>query len=200
MGTKIENDMSLAERLSAMRPQLLRFAKQRMHDLALAEDVVQESLLAVLEAPERFAGKSSLSTYIIGIIKYKIIDNFRKEKHTQMVSDDHNFDTTYQQEATYQFTNNRYGITRSSLCEEFDPVNALEQKNFFFQLEKALCDLPPKSAKIFSLADCLEVDSSDICAELGISKNNLMVSLHRTRHALRQIPTLQNCWQTLASQ
>ena len=199
MGTKIENDLSLAERLSAMRPQLLRFAKQRMHDLTLAEDVVQESLLAVLEAPERFAGKSSLSTYIIGIIKYKIIDNFRKEKHAQMVSDDQNFDTSYQQEATYQLTNNRYGITRSSLCEEFDPVNALEQKNFFFQLEKALCDLPPKSAKIFSLADCLEVDSGDICAELGISKNNLMVSLHRTRHALRQIPTLQNCWHTLAS-
>ena len=199
MGTKIENDMSLAERLSAMRPQLLRFAKQRMHDLTLAEDVVQESLLAVLEAPERFAGKSSLSTYIIGIIKYKIIDNFRKEKQTQMVSDDQNFDTTYQQEATYQLTNNRYGITGSSLCEEFDPVNALEQKNFFFQLEKALCDLPPKSAKIFSLADCLEVDSGDICAELGISKNTLMVSLHRTRHALRQIPTLQNCWHTLAS-
>ena len=96
MGTKIENDLSLAERLSAMRPQLLRFAKQRMHDLTLAEDVVQESLLAVLEAPERFAGKSSLSTYIIGIIKYKIIDNFRKEKHAQMVRDDQHFDTSYQ--------------------------------------------------------------------------------------------------------
>ncbi len=184
--------LHLYDQLSALRPQLLRFTKQRIYDDAIAEDVVQESLLAVLEAPERFAGKSSLATYVIGILKFKIIDSFRRTKHAQNRQAEFSFDTTCSIEISHHRVDDRYGIHRSSLCEEFDPMTALEQKNFFTQLEQALGSLPSKNARAFTLADCLEVDSTEICEELGMSKNHMLVTLHRARHALRNAPGLKN--------
>jgi RNA polymerase sigma-70 factor (ECF subfamily) len=185
-------NLTLQDQLSALRPQLLRFTKQRIYDDAIAEDVVQESLLAVLEAPERFAGKSSLATYVFGILKFKIIDNFRRSKQTQNLYSDHGFDISCNIEVSQHLIDDRYGINRSSLCEEFNPVAALEQKSFFIQLEQALGLLPIKNARAFTLADCLEIDSTEICEELGMSKNHMMVALHRARHALRKAPSLRS--------
>ena len=63
----------LHQQLDAMRPALLRFALLQLRNNTHAEDVVQETLLAVLEKPDSFSGKSSLRTYVIGILKFKII-------------------------------------------------------------------------------------------------------------------------------
>lgn len=196
----MSNNIALHEQLSSLRPQLLRFTRQRIHDETVAEDVVQESLLAVLEAPERFAGKSSLSTYVIGILKFKIIDNFRRARHAQHINSD---SSLYSNHYSSHYVNHdieisppnsaeRYGITHSSLCEEFNPLSALEQKSFFKHLEIALKQLPEKSAQAFTLVDCLEIDAEEICTELGINKNNLMVTVHRARHALRKASALQH--------
>jgi RNA polymerase sigma-70 factor (ECF subfamily) len=185
--------LTLDQQLIALRPQLLRFARQRIRDDAIAEDTVQETLLAVLENPDRFAGKSSLSTYVIGILKFKIIDVFRSSvrniTHSVKLTNK-GFEEDFFENATMCIEQDglskiRYGITQSSLCSESNPLAALEQKNFFVNLEIALHDLPPKSARAFTLSDCMELDSDEICEELGITKNNLMVSVHRARHALR---------------
>ncbi|WP_422996844.1 sigma-70 family RNA polymerase sigma factor [Undibacterium sp. Di24W] len=190
-------NLTFHQQLTALRPQLLRFARQKIRDEAIAEDTVQETLLAVLESPDRYAGKSSLSTYVISILKFKIIDDFRKSiRHithnaTQGTKLANNrFDEDIFESATTCMEEDgiskiRYGITQSSLCSESNPLTELEQKNFFVNLEIALHDLPPKSARAFTLSDCMELDSDEICEELGITKNNLMVSVHRARHALR---------------
>jgi RNA polymerase sigma-70 factor (ECF subfamily) len=190
-------NLTLHQQLSALRPQLLRFARQKIRDEAIAEDTVQETLLAVLESPDRYAGKSSLSTYVISILKFKIIDDFRKSvrhithnaNHSTKLANN-SFDEDMFESATACMEQDgiskiRYGITQSSLCSESNPLIELEQKNFFAQLEIALDRLPSKSARAFTLSDCMELDSSEICEELGITKNNLMVSVHRARLALR---------------
>nr|WP_315475787.1 sigma-70 family RNA polymerase sigma factor [uncultured Undibacterium sp.] len=190
-------NLTLHQQLIALRPQLLRFARQRIRDDAIAEDTVQETLLAVLENPDRYAGKSSLSTYVISILKFKIIDDFRSSVRNITQNSNQNAKLTnsgfeedmfesqtmcMEQEGVSKI---RYGITQSSLCSESNPLAELEQKNFFVNLEIALHDLPSKSARAFTLSDCMELDSTEICKELGITKNNLMVSVHRARHALR---------------
>src|SRR5471032_1287746 len=68
---------ALYRQLEVMRPLLVRFAVLQLRNQALAEDAVQDALIAVLEKPERFAGQSSLRTYVTGILKFKIIDNLR---------------------------------------------------------------------------------------------------------------------------
>src|SRR6202012_4847240 len=66
-----------AETLRKLRGQLVKFARLQLRNDAWADDVVQETLVALVEAPERFAGRSSLKTYSIGILKHKIIDALR---------------------------------------------------------------------------------------------------------------------------
>nr|WP_314858289.1 sigma-70 family RNA polymerase sigma factor [uncultured Undibacterium sp.] len=190
-------NLTLHQQLIALRPQLLRFARQRIRDDAIAEDTVQETLLAVLENPDRYAGKSSLSTYVISILKFKIIDDFRSSIRNITHNSNQNAKLTNSgfEEDVFEsqtmcmeqdgVSKIRYGITQSSLCSESNPLAELEQKNFFVNLEIALHDLPSKSARAFTLSDCMELDSTEICKELGITKNNLMVSVHRARHALR---------------
>ncbi len=72
-----ENGPSAAQPAAIERERacLLRYARLQLRDSALAEDAVQETLIAALEGAARFAGKSSLRTWLTGILKHKIIDH-----------------------------------------------------------------------------------------------------------------------------
>jgi RNA polymerase sigma-70 factor, ECF subfamily len=69
--------MSIESELSVLHQPLLRFAKMQLRNDSMAEDVVSETLLAILEKPDNFEGRSSLRTYATGILKFKIIDVLR---------------------------------------------------------------------------------------------------------------------------
>src|SRR3569623_1509754 len=60
---------------------LYRYALLRLRDPMLAEDMVQETLLAAVEARERYAGDASERTWLLGILKHKLIDQLRKKQH-----------------------------------------------------------------------------------------------------------------------
>ncbi len=181
------------QELIHIMPRMLRFARQRLHDHASAEDAVQESLIAILENPQRFLGQSSLSTYALGILKHKIIDHFRNIERRSFVDtyDLESGDLDTELNIDDDAVPSRYGVGESSLCKNSDPVNLLETKNFMLMLEHEVALLPARSAEIFSKCDCLEFDRQEICDALGISKNNFMVSLHRARQALRARPGLR---------
>ena len=57
---------------------LFKYASFRLRDDTAAEDAVQETFLAALKAYERFEGRGSERTWLVGILKHKIIDHFRK--------------------------------------------------------------------------------------------------------------------------
>ena len=185
---------NLQQQLAELRPQLLRFARYRIKNESMAEDLVQESLLAVLEKPERFSGKSALSTYVIAILKFKIIDVFRSNAPIMMsgasIADSDFFDAVSHKADEQRGEDTRYGITQSSLCAEFDPVRALEQKKFFSDLEHALGQISPRNARAFVMWDWMDMESHEICEELGMSNNNLQVSVHRARQSLRKLPSI----------
>ena len=66
---------------------LFRYALTRLQDSAAAEDLVQETFLAALNARENFEGRSSVTTWLTGILKHKLIDHLRKESREQSVKD-----------------------------------------------------------------------------------------------------------------
>ncbi|WP_162899940.1 sigma factor [Halomonas sp. JS92-SW72] len=68
------------ERLTAVRPRLLSFARLHLRDNALAEDAVQEAIMAAIEKDASFAGRSGYETWVFGILKYKILDTMRHQK------------------------------------------------------------------------------------------------------------------------
>lgn len=185
LGATLKSMTSLQElhyQLESMRPLLLRFAMLQLRNETQAEDAVQEALLAVLERPDSFAGKSSLRTYVTGILKYKIIDSLRtagKEKQLPQSEDDTEADLI---DSLF----NANGHTLEAARAWGEPESTLQQKDFFRVLEVCLEKLPAKTARVFMMREWLELETEEICKELGLSSSNLWVLLFRARLRLRE--------------
>ncbi len=172
----------LHHQLQQMRPSLLRFAKLQLRNDSLAEDAVQDALIAVLEKPERFAGLSSLRTYVIGILKYKIIDNLRVgQREVQLDPQEDQSD-----DDLLEHLFNANGHVREENPSWGNPDATLEQKDFFRVLEVCLEKLPAKTARVFMMREWLEIETEDICKELAITSANAWVLLYRARLRLRE--------------
>lgn len=175
-------DAGLHRELEAMRPQLVRFALLQLRNPSLAEDAVQDALIAVLEQPERFGGQSSLRTYVTGILKFKIIDCLRRSGRERPieVADDQSEDDAI--DALFDAS----GHTREAPRQWGDPDGALEQKDFFRVLELCLEKLPATTARVFMMREWLELETEEICKELAMSSSNCWVVLYRARMRLRE--------------
>lgn len=172
---------TLHRELEALRPALLRFAILQLRDSTLADDVVQEALIAVLEKPDRFAGQSTLRTYVTGILKFKIIDALRAAGRTRqfLVTEDQSEDDVIDA----LFAANGHAIDKPRPWG--NPDAALEQKDFFRVMELCLEKLPPNTARVFLMREWLELDTDEICQELAITTSNAWVMLYRARLRLR---------------
>lgn len=172
----------LHRQLEAMRPQLVRFALLQLRNSSLAEDAVQDTLIAVLEQPDRFQGQSSLRTYVTGILKFKIIDSLRAASRERPIdcadgeSEDDAIDALFRAD----------GHTVDMPRQWGDPDRTLEQKDFFRVLETCLEKLPAQAARIFMMREWLELETDEICKELAISSSNAWVLLYRARLRLRE--------------
>ena len=173
---------TLHRQLEVMRPMLVRFAQLQIRNQALAEDAVQDALIAVLEKPDRYAGQSSLRTYVTGILKFKIIDCLRAGTRERQIdtaedqSEDDAIDSLFLAD----------GHTRDRPRDWGNPEAALEQKDFFKVLELCLEKLPAKTARIFMMREWLELETEEICKELAITTSNAWVLLYRARIRLRE--------------
>lgn len=173
---------NLHHELEAIRPALLRFALLQLRNASQAEDAVQDALLAVLEKPDSFAGKSSFRTYVTGILKYKIIDILRSaSKEKQLPSED---DLAESDVIDSLFKAN--GHTVDAAIPWSEPDTELERKDFFRVLEVCLEKLPAKTARVFMMREWLDLETEEICKELDLSTSNLWVLLFRARLRLRE--------------
>ena len=174
--------MSLESELAALHQPLMRFAKMQLRNDAMAEDVVSETMLAILEKPDNFEGRSTLRTYATGILKFKIIDLLRKrgrEVHIEPLDEqsmDDALDALFAKDGHWQ----------EPPAAWQQPEKALEQSQFFEALQSCVDRLPPKLGRIFLMREWLEREVDDICTELDITSNNCGVMLYRARMQLRE--------------
>jgi len=174
--------MSLESELAGLHPPLMRFAKLQLRNDSMAEDVVSETMLAILEKPDNFAGRSTLRTYATGILKFKIIDVLRKrgrEVHIEPLDEqsmDDALDALFAKDGHWQ----------EPPAAWQQPEKALEQSQFFEALQSCVDRLPPKLGRIFMMREWLEREVDDICSELDITSNNCGVMLYRARMQLRE--------------
>jgi len=163
------------------RSYLLRYAVLQLRNPEQAEDVVQETLLAALEGRARFAGGSSLKTWLTGILKHKILDAIRRKSRTQPLApagdDDHDaVDALFKQDGHWQEMPATWG----------DPEQALENRKFWEIFELCSRLLPERTARVYMLREVMEMTTEEICQEFGITPTNLWVILHRARLVLRE--------------
>ena len=162
---------------------LYNFAMIRIGNNArLAEDLVQETFLSALKTDYKYEGKSSERTWLVSILKNKIIDYYRKNKGNLFIQD--NFQTEeFKQEGSDKGTwNKEYAPTDWGSL----PDDALDQKEFMIVLKKCIKQLPENISAVFSLRELDGLDSETICKELSITSSNLWVMLHRARTGLRR--------------
>jgi RNA polymerase sigma-70 factor, ECF subfamily len=168
---------------------LYRFALLRLRDGALAEEVVQETFLAALQSHGKFTGQSSERTWLVSILKHKIVDYYRRasrERPADELADMPDGDLEL-------FDSNRYWIHEIGPKEwGASPATEYERRQFWGVLEGCLGELPPRIATAFSMRELDDFSSDEICKVLGITTTNLWVMLHRARAHLRLC--LENRW------
>ena len=166
----------------------MRFALLQLRDRSAAEDAVQEVLLAAIQSAERFAGQSSVRTWLIGILKHKIVDSIRKasrERATDLSTGD-----AGTEDVDVFFASDGHFIEPPG--EWASPERALEERRFFEALERCLQTLPKNSASAFMMRELLGLETEEICKELRITPSNCWVMLYRARMNLRAC--LERTW------
>lgn len=159
---------------------LFRYARRRLYTDELAEDAVQETLLAAFKAHRQFAGESSERTWLTGILKHKIVDLIRSQAREVTASggdnDNDDWESLFDQSGHWLETFRDWG----------NPESELEKSRIRQALDECFRRLKPALAQIFSLRELSGLGNEEICKELDISATNAWVMLHRARLFLRE--------------
>ncbi len=172
----------LSALLETLRPQLLRYAKLQLRNEAWAEDAVSETMLAALEKPHAFEGRAQPKTWLIGILKHKLIDQVRKHsRECSLTTDDDDGGASFEDHLF-----NESGHFRETPAEWGDPQAVLGQQQFIAVLDACVEKLPNQLGRVFLMREWLELETDEICKELSVTPTNLWVMLHRARLRLRE--------------
>jgi RNA polymerase sigma-70 factor (TIGR02943 family) len=174
--------MTLENQLAQHRDYLLRFARLQLRNDAWAEDAVSETLLAALSKPQSFGNRSQLKTWLVGILKHKVIDVLR-QRQREVALDPEEGDGGEELDALMFKADGHYA---SRPTDWGNPEQDLNSRQFFQVLEACTDKLPAAMGRVFLMREWLELSSEEICKELSLTPTNLYVQLHRARLRLRE--------------
>jgi RNA polymerase sigma-70 factor (ECF subfamily) len=160
---------------------LYRYALFRIRGVQVAEDLVQETLLAALRARGSFAGRSSVRTWLFGILKHKIIDHIRKISRERPAEDIESFrgllDEVFDEGGGWKAGPSEWTT---------DPALLFQQREFWEILQICLLELPPRLNQAFTLRELDGLSAEEVRKILQVSATNGGVMLHRARIRLRE--------------
>jgi len=153
------------------RDYLLRFARRRLHDAALAEDVVHDVFEAVLRGRANFAGRSALRSWLVGILKHKLVDLIRDRAHYGALDDD---------------DDNAHGPSLESAAP--GPEQLAEQRERLALVMARIKQLSEGLRDVMEWRVLNDEPTEVVCERLMISQDNLFVRLHRARKLIAPAP------------
>lgn len=163
---------------------LYRYALMRLHDSELAEDIVQETFLSAIQSISSFSGKSSIRTWLIGILKNKIIDAYRKRWRETPQSQISNYENSLEDELGYF---NEQGMWQNHQPDSWgNPKEVLTQKEFWNIFKQCNDGLPDRLREVFAMREMDNLKSEEICQVLNITATNYWKMMQRARVHLRQ--------------
>lgn len=159
---------------------LFNYTISRINHHDLAKDLVQDTFFAGLKAMDNFQGKASERTWLISILKRKIIDYYRKINSSKGKAEvKMNFYSDGDREG--EWIEERVPSDWGSNVEK-----RIENEELNTVLEKCIGNLPEKYAMVFRLKTIQKFDTDEVCKELNITSSNLWVIIHRARTQLRR--------------
>jgi RNA polymerase sigma-70 factor (ECF subfamily) len=151
---------------------------------ALAEDLVQETLLSALQGHGRFEGRSTQRTWLVGILRNKIADHLRRGPSAES-SHSHDVDGYFfDARGRWRVPVPRWDATAA------DPQALLERSEFWTVLSLCMSKLPTRSADAFWRREAEGVETAELCQQLQVSRANIWAILHRARLQLRHCLTV----------
>ncbi|NNK18995.1 MAG: sigma-70 family RNA polymerase sigma factor [Maribacter sp.] len=157
---------------------LYNFAISRVSDSELAKDLVQETFFAGLKSAKNFKGTAAERTWLIAILKRKVVDYYRKINSKKG-------------KAEVRMNYSSHSDTEGDWLEEqvADPLSILENdeienEELGMAIQDCISKLPKKQSLVFTMKTIRGMNTEDICKELGINPSNLWVMIHRSRTAL----------------
>ena len=149
------------------RDYLVRFARRKLHDPALAEDAVHDVFEAVISGRASFAGRAALRSWLTAILKNKVIDVIRQRARYDSIDIDEQEDDARQME-----------------CAMARPDELAEQRELLKQTMQRIDDLPQGLRDVMQFRVLQDESSQAVCQRLRISEASLFVRLHRARKQL----------------
>lgn len=157
---------------------LFNYAVARVSDAEIAKDLVQETFLAGLKSAKNFQGAAAERTWLIAILKRKVIDYYRKINSKKG-------------KAEVRITYSSQSDSAGDWLEEnvADPFSTLENdeienEELGLAIQECISKLPKKQSAVFVMKTIRGLSTEDICNELGINPSNLWVMVHRARTSL----------------
>jgi len=169
---------------------LIRMAMGYVADREVAEEVVQDTWMAVIQGLGRFEGRSSLRTWIFGIMIHKAKDRGVREKRHTTFSAFESFDDDGEEIVDpSRFHQSGEWAGHWALppqpWDEQTPEKLLAGRQAVNAMERAIDALPPTLKEVLVLRDIEGVDAKEVCDILRITEMNLYVRLHRARERVR---------------
>lgn len=158
---------------------LYRYAMSKLHDEEVASDMVQEALLAAWKGWDNFAGNSSVKTWLVGILKHKIIDHIRKEIRTRKLTE------AVESDPTSALFNANGSWVEAPASWSDSPESLVKSDQFNQVLQTCIGRLPEKQQIVFNLRELIGEDTETICKEADVTATHVHVLIHRARLALR---------------
>lgn len=159
---------------------LFRYALSRLGDAAAAEDLVQETFLAAIAGRGGFRGEAVERTWLIGILRHKLVDLLRRRCREQPLPAGDEGDAVVEgmflPDGHWRNPPRAWGA---------DPEDLASRREFWRVFESCRGALPGRQAAVFTLRMLEDVTAEQVCQDLGISATNLWVLLHRARIRLR---------------
>ena len=174
---------------------LFNYAVSRVSNQEVALDLVQDTFLGALSAVQSFEGRSTEKTWLISILKRKIIDHYRKNARSK---EDPIIDKNFNDEKgdmPFYTEGEMQGYWRADRVPQdwnITADKAIENEELKTIIEQCISVLPEKFAAVFTLRVMEEIASDEVCKELEITSSNLWVILHRAKLQLRDC--IENNW------
>jgi len=191
------DEMAFTQLVDQFHASLVRLAAIYVHDQTAAEEVAQETWLAVLHGLDRFEGRSSLKTWIFTILTNKAKTRAARESRTlpftgleEVIQGNLTVPSDRFNDPSAASWPNHWAAGATPLSWDGIPEDLLLSGETLDVIRNALGQLPESQRLVVTLHDIEEISAQEICNILGIAETNQRVLLHRARARLRQ--TLEN--------
>ena len=177
-----ESSLDIAKLFEEHRRDLQRYAQQHLRDADLAEDAVQETFVAALRHPN-FAGRSEVRTWLVAILKHKIVDIVRRRARIESVET--SVPGAEEHEDLSELLFNPAGRWIEPPSDWGAPEQALQSKQLWAVFEECRRRMPQQQALVFSMREVMEMSTGEICEVLEITASNCHTTLYRARLRLQ---------------